>query len=344
VFVSTDGSVIIGLYVDDMVIMGQNIDAIQALKQALIKVYPLKDMGEITGCLGIHITQNRALRTIQLDQESYLSTVLSNYGLENCTPIATPCDGYTAISPATADEEREDQQLYSSMVGSLMWAVVATRLDIGWITNRLSQFCADPAVRHRNAVIRVLRYIAGTLLYTIVLGGMQGPERNLVGYTDADYGGIQDRHSVSASLFLLGGGPVSWSSKRQRIVVTSTVESEYIALCMGAKTGVWIHRLLYELNYRHYTSETGTIRILGDNQGSLSLANNLENHQRTKHIDIQYHYVRELVETGAITIEYCPTKLMLADILTKPLNKAVFLGILQKILKQQDEKDDQTDR
>jgi len=79
-------------------------------------------------------------------------------------------------------------------------------------------------------------------------------------------------------LFLLGGGPVSWSSKRQRVVVTSTVESEYIALCSAAKTGVWIRRLLYELNYGHYTLETGTIRILGDNQGCLSLANNPENH------------------------------------------------------------------
>jgi hypothetical protein len=110
--------------------------------------------------------------------------------MENCTPIATPCDGYTAISLATADEERADQQLYSLMVGSLMWAAVATRLDIGWIVNRLTQFCANPAIRHRNAVTRVLRYIAGTLLYAIVLGGMQGLERNLIGYTDADYSRI----------------------------------------------------------------------------------------------------------------------------------------------------------
>jgi hypothetical protein len=100
---------------------------------------------------------------------------------------------------------------------------------------------------------------------------------------------------------------------------------------------------LYELNYGHYTSETGAIRMLGDNQGSLSLANNPENHQRTKHIDIQYHYIRELVETGAITIEYCPTGQMLADILTKPLRKAVFLGVLQRIIKQQGEKNEKTD-
>ena len=191
-------------------------------------------------------------------------------------------------------------------------------------------------MRHRNAVIRVLRYIAGTLQFAIVLGGIQGPERNLIGYADADYGGIQDRHSISGSLFLLGGGPISWSSKRQRVVVTSTVESEYIALCAAAKTGIWIRRLLYELNYGHYTSETRAIRMLGDNQGSLSLAGNPENHQRTKHIDIQYHYTRELVNTGALTIEYCPTQLMLADILTKPLRKSIFLGIVQKILRQQD--------
>jgi hypothetical protein len=100
---------------------------------------------------------------------------------------------------------------------------------------------------------------------------------------------------------------------------------------------------LHELNYGHYTSESGAIRILGDNQGSLSLANNPENHQRTKHIDIQYHYTRELVESGAVVIEYCPTGLMLADILTKPLSKALFLGVVQKILKQQDKGDGQGD-
>ena len=110
--------------------------------------------------------------------------------MENCTPIATPYDGYVSISPATADEERVDQQLYSLMVGSLMWAVVATQFDIAWISNRLSQYCVDPVVRHRNAVIRVLRYIARTLQLGVVLGGTQGPERNLIGYTDADYSGI----------------------------------------------------------------------------------------------------------------------------------------------------------
>ncbi len=110
--------------------MGQSIDAIDALKQALMRVYPLKDIGEISGCLGIRITRDQALHTIWLDQEAYFTSVLSNYGLENCSPVATPCDGYTTISPAKDDEERTDQQLYSSMIGSLMWGAIATRPDI----------------------------------------------------------------------------------------------------------------------------------------------------------------------------------------------------------------------
>ena len=103
-------------------------------------------MGEISGCLRICITHNQTLHTIQLDQEAYFSFVLSNYGLENCTPIATLCDEYTAILPVIPDEEQTNQQLYSSMAGSLTWGVVIIRLDISWINGRLSQFCIDSTI------------------------------------------------------------------------------------------------------------------------------------------------------------------------------------------------------
>ncbi len=95
-----------------------------------MKVYPLKDMGEISDCLGIHITRDYMLHTICLDQEVYFTSILSNYGLENYSPVVTSCNRYTAMSPAKDNEERTDQQLYSSIVGSMMWGAVATCLDI----------------------------------------------------------------------------------------------------------------------------------------------------------------------------------------------------------------------
>jgi hypothetical protein len=132
-------------------------------------------------------------------------------------------------------------------------------------------------------------------------------------------------------VYQLQGAVVAWSSKRQRIIVTSTTEAEYVALCSAAKQGIWLRNLLYEIGYENYLPEPGKIRLLGDNQSALSLVNNPENHQRTKHIDVQYHYTRELVESGALTIGYCPTKQMLADALTKPLNRSAFTGLIRQL-------------
>ena len=329
-FVNADKSLIIGVYVDDMVIMGKELRAIEALKAALTKAYPIKDMGEIGTCLGIRITRNRSLRTLELDQEAYLLNVLADYSMENCNPVATPVEGYANLLKSTPEEPRTDQNRYMSIVGSINYAALATRPDLAYIASQLAQHCADPSVRHYNAANRVLRYIKGALTHRIIYHA-QG-RKPLQGYSDADYGGAEDRHSISAYLFQLQGGAIAWSSKRQRLIVTSTTESEYIALCTAAKQGIWLRNLLYELGYENQLPAPGKIHLLCDNQGALSLANNPENHQRTKHIDVQYHYTRELVESGALTTDYCPTASMLADALTKPLSRGIFTTLIPQIL------------
>jgi antitoxin component of MazEF toxin-antitoxin module len=172
-----------------------------------------------------------------------------------------------------------------------------------------------PVEEHWEAVKRILRYVQGTKNNKLVLGGVVG-EAIMVGYTDADWGGNDNnRRSISGYCFLLGEGVVSWSSKKQTSVALSSTEAEYMALTQATKEAMCLKHFLGELNL--HKGEALTIKV--DNQSCIALAKNPEFHARTKHIDIQCHFIREKVEEGEVTLEYCPTRLMVADILTKPL-------------------------
>ena len=162
----------------------------------------------------------------------------------------------------------------------------------------------------------MLRYLKGTKGWRLVLGGEPA---EVVGFTDADWGSDHDdRRSVGAYLFKISGGAVSWKTKKQGCVALSSTEAEYMALCQSAKESVWLEEFVKGLGI----SVSGSMVIKVDNQGSIALAKNSVFHDRSKHIDIQHHYTRDLVRAGRIEIKYIPTKDMLADVLTKALPHA----------------------
>ena len=206
-------------------------------------------------------------------------------------------------------------------------------MDISYALGRLSQYLANPVVRHWNAVLRVFRYLKGTLYYCLSYGFNSTLKlyRCLQGFTDADYAAASDRMSISAYVFVFNGAAIAWSSKKQRTISTSTMEAEYIALYTGAKQAVWLRELFLELGQGEFLSnEVGQpVKVYGDNQGALALVENPEHHQRTKHIDVQYHYIRHLVSTRKVEIEYYPTDKMAADALTKPLARTKLLQCLK---------------
>jgi hypothetical protein len=187
--------------------------------------------------------------------------------------------------------------------------------DIAFVTKRLSSYCADPSRRHLEGALYVPRYLATTEDLAIRFD----PKGNFepIGYADADYAADRTtRKSTMRYVFTLANAPISWSSKLQRSVSTSTTEAEYIALGYASKETVWIKRFLEQICY-----PTGSIQLHGDNEGSIASVKNPDFHSRTKHIDIALHYVRELTEDELVSISYCPTKEMLADCITKPLLK-----------------------
>lgn len=200
-----------------------------------------------------------------------------------------------------------------------MYLMTATRPDLAFAIGKLSQFSCDPTVRHMNALTRVFRYLKGTVYLGLRFQNTSKPH----GFADAAYADDKsDRISTYGFAFLCAGAACIWYSRKQRGVVTSTTEAEYVSLAEGGKTIVWATRWLQGLRFRGYND--APITMYGDNKGSINLTKNPEYHQRTKHIDVQYHYIRQLVEDRAVNIEYIPTAEMAADILTKPLTLKLF--------------------
>ncbi|CAF2066949.1 unnamed protein product [Rotaria magnacalcarata] len=151
---------------------------------------------------------------------------------------------------------------------------------------------------------------------------------SLVGYADADWGGAEDRKSTTGYLFLLNGSPISWTSKKQQTVALSSTEAEYIALAHATKEAIWLRKLLKDLGQE----QIGPTTIYEDNQSTIAIANNTINHQRTKHIDVQFHFIRDKIKSNEIAVKHTSTNEQLADAMTKPLGRNLFSKFLSTVL------------
>lgn len=315
VFRNAQTDVIIALYVDDLLIFSADLDALKELKAQLKKIYSMKDLGEARFCLGVRITRNRAERTIMLDQKQYTIDLLARYSLQDSRAFLSPIEGYTALQHATDNDTRADQHKYQKAVGELLYLSTVTRWDITFAVNQLAQYTQDPSIANWNGIMRVLRYLQGTASFAQHYGPSSTP---LQGYSDSDYAAASDCKCVSGYIFTLNGGAITWNSQKQRTIVTSTTEAEYIGLCNAGKEAIFLAQLLESLG----AAAQLPITIYGDNNGALALTTNPEFHSRTKHIDIRYHYIRQLIQDGRITTRYISTDAMAADCLTKPLHHA----------------------
>ena len=312
---SSEELLILGIYVDDIVIAGESEKKIAEVKSALAKRFQVKDMGELHYFLGVSVKQNPKTGETWIGQPMYTQTILQKFGMENAKTVSTPVDSSTKLLKATEKCEMTDPVLYQSAVGSLLYLSSWTRPDITYAVSNVSRFCKNPTKQHWTAVKRILRYLKGTpnhgLLYT------KNDPKNCVGYSDADWAGdVNDRKSTSGYLFKMSGAPVSWKSKKQSCVALSTAEAEYMALSSAAQEATWIRQLTKDLQ----NGPTRPTVIHEDNQSAICMAKNPQFHGRTKHIEIKYHFIREKVHDGIIELKYCKTNDMIADILTKGLS------------------------
>jgi hypothetical protein len=204
---------------------------------------------------------------------------------------------------------------YREAVGSLMYASVGTRPDITYAVGQVARFNDNPGLPHWHAVEHIFAYLNFTKNWWLVLGGQPN---KVVGYTDADGMSNEDRHAISGYAFLIDGGAVSWSSKRQELVTLSTTEAEYVAATHAAKEAIWLRAFISQV----FKPFNEPMPLLSDSQSAIALAKADNYHARTKHIDIRFHFIRYAVADGKISLSYCPTEDMTADTLTKALPSA----------------------
>ena len=288
------------------------------MKSELSKSFDMKDLGPLNFCLGIEFLEEKEKGEIKLCQRKYIKEVLRRFNMEHCKPVSTPMNISEKLSksmcPKNDEERKEVEKLpYQNLIESLMYLAVSTRPDISHAVSALSQYNTNYGMQHWVAAKRVLRYLKGTGNKGLIF---RKTGKNLVGYADADWGlNVDDRKSYTGYVFHLANAAVSWESRKQKTVALSSTEAEYMALVDSAKEAIHLRRSLKEILKRKPPKTT----IFNDNQSAGLFTKNPIFHNRTKQVDIRYHFTRECVETGDIEVRYLPTEEMPADVLTKAL-------------------------
>ncbi|CAL0313968.1 unnamed protein product [Lupinus luteus] len=315
----TTASVIICLYVDDLLITGCIEEEIDQLKGKLKMEFEMSDLGSLSYFLGMEFV--RSSRGILMHQKKYTSDVIKRFEMSDCNASPTPVEVGNALCRGKSEDKAVDTTHYRQLIGSLRY-ICNTRPDIAYGVGLVSRYMEDPRQNHLVAAKRVLRYLRGSLDFGLWFPACQGGNpRILHGNTDADWGGDKDdRKSTTGYLFKLSNASISWSSQKQKVVALSSCEAEYIAACLGGCQGLWLKSLIIELGV--YCSESMVLFV--DNKSAISLAKNPILHGRSKHIETRFHYLRDQVEKGNLRLEFCASAEQQADLLTKPLKKENF--------------------
>ena len=297
---------IIGLYVDDMIITGEDKE-IQNIITKIKEKFKISNCGPAEFILGIKIEKQKNKYIIS--QNSFINNILDKFNIKEMRKRKTPCTGDNTISE---NNKPFNKTIYKSAIGSLIYLSKCTRPDIAFSVNKAARKSEKPTISDWNKITNIFRYINSTKDYKIVYDG-QG---EIIAYTDADFGGdLNDRKSTSGGIILMGNSPICWISKKQTCVATSTAEAEYISTSENIKKILWIRNILKELiNYNK------TITIFTDNLASKITIENGEINTKLKHIDIRFHFNRDNIVKRKVKLEYKDTKEMLADALTKDVN------------------------
>lgn len=316
-FLRKDGEItIVSIWVDDGLVASSSkkivLEIIEYLQLQFEIVSRPADL-----FVGLLINRNRDKKYLHLSQPTYISKILSKFCMQDCHSKATPADPFNRLTKesSTADSDSSKLFPFQEAVGSLLYCMITTRPDISYAVGQVAQFTTNPGKSHCEAVKRILSYLKGTSTYGL---RFQKTQSNgiLFAFTDADYAGdLDSRRSTTGYVLTLNAGPVAWGSIKQKSVALSTTEAEYIAACHTAKEIVWLRNLLHEIGFEQVDSTT----LFCDNQSAVRLVFNPEFHKRTKHIDVQHHFIREKQNDGSLHMQYLPTEEQLADLFTKPL-------------------------
>ena len=308
-----DHTVVMCLYVDDILIIGTNLEIISETKKYLSSNFKMKDLGEVDTILGIKV--KRTDSQISLSQSHYIEKVLTKFQHLNIKEYNTPFDPSVKLK---VNSERAVAQLeYASAIGSMMYATHCTRPDIAFAVSKLSQYTVNPGTEHWKAVGRVLGYLKRTSNFVLTY---TSSHRILEGYSDASWvDDTSDSKSTSGWVFTLAGGAISWASKKQTCIAHSTMEAELIALHAAGKEAEWIRDLLTDI--RIWDVPMPSIPMYCDSEATLSKVYNAVYNGKSRLVGLRHSFVRQLLEDGTIKVVYVKTSRNLADPFTKPLTR-----------------------
>ena len=323
VFYSTSEKkiLIVTLWVDDVIIFSNNEKLKKQIKFNLEKHFDMKDLGPVKKCLGMNISRNRASGELFIDQKDYIQQVLKRFGMEECHPVGTPMEVDT--KPLIVEEKSpfNTNVPYQEAVGCLLYISQISRPDINHAVNTVSRFTKNYQAQHWKAIKRIFRYLKGTEDYRLCYSKKM--KSDVLAYSDSDWGNLlTQRYSVSGSTIKFNGGLIAWSSRRQRTIALSTVEAEYMSLSSCVQEVLWLRALINEIDpamvHNHPTE------IFCDNLGAIQLSNNDIVSNKSKHIDLRYHFLKEHIKSNEIKLTHIRTDDMIADAMTKPLAKPKF--------------------
>ncbi|GFY82953.1 hypothetical protein Acr_02g0011930 [Actinidia rufa] len=298
---SAHGIVLLLLYVDDMIITGDDVHGISELQDFLHRHFEMKDLGPLSYFLGLEVSS--ASTRYSLTQTKYASDLLTRVGLSDCKTASTPLE----------------------LVGSLIYLTV-THPDIAHAVHLVSQFMSAPCSTHYATVLRILRYVKGTLFHGLHFSSQSSLQ--LYAYSDADWAGDPtDRRSTTGFCFFLGDSLISWRSKKQTLVARSSTEAEYRALADTTQELLWLRWLLQDMGVNH----SGATVLHCDNRSAILIAHNDVFHDRTKHIDIDCHFIRQHVVRGTVHLLPISSADQTADIFTKSLLPGRFDALVTKL-------------
>ena len=281
----------------------------------------MTDLGEAQNYLGVEI--HRQQNGMFLSQQAYIQKLLDKFQMRGCNSTRLPIDPKMQLSCSMGTPKTNLGQ-YRSLVGSLIY-LSHTRPDISYAVSSLARYMQDPETAHLQAAKKVLRYLSGTEDHGILLDSSS--DATLYSYADVDWGkDIDTRRSISGTLHRIGDSSIAWTSKMQPTVSLSSIEAEYRVLTNAAKDIIHFRRLFNELGIRTNMATP----LFSDNQSCIKLVDNPVMYARTKHIEIQQHFIREIAQAGKIQVNHIPTTAQLADFLMKPLSYGSFIENRQR--------------
>ncbi|KAH9803317.1 reverse transcriptase Ty1/copia-type domain-containing protein [Citrus sinensis] len=313
--------ILILIYVDDVIITGNNEKEIQSIINNLSSKFALKDLGNLHYFLGIEVQQ--FTHDIFLSQAKYTKDHLSKARMQDCSPINTPMAIRSIL--CSDDNEHVDATEYRGLIGSLQY-LTYTRPDITFAVNRVSQHFQAPTKANLKDVKMILRYLKGTLDFGLRF--LSQSSLKLYAFSDSDWAGCPiTRRSTTGFCIYLGSNCISWSSKKQHTVSRSSAEAEYRSMASAAAELTWLTYLLNDIGFCIPKAPT----LLCDNLSAIHMTKNPVFHARMKHIELDVHFVHEKVAKGSLFTQYVPSHLQIADTLTKPLGKHQFLTLRTKL-------------